>query len=586
VVSHTSAVTGEVTTWDVTDFPVPLPVRLHLAQCLAAAAGPRGTHRSTATVKGGYGVLRRFANLLAQAENTPQTPHDLKPAHLAAFRLRYASNQRSVGMLRSLLRRRKDAYSEPFRVALATANVSHAHEGTDLASYSTKELRLLLGHARNDVRAARNRIRKNVAHLERWLGGGIDRESDPQAWHLGSLLEEMARTGDIPRFPRGGPNYKRLTKCGVGVGAGHLLFLKAEEVISLIVLLVALSSHNVEPLSRATVEYHRTDAGDNPRTVIVDLLKPRRGKHRAHMQVPLRAVIPDWLPAPGAGFTLGRKELLSGLGVYLLAVELTEPARRLAGSDQLFCWLAGTGNGIGRGIRTRTPVDAVSRWSDRAGLVGDDGEPLRLDWRRIRLTSVQSRNEPVAHRRQTLNHQYLIKDRGDLARYQRIVAATLEERVAAARETTRLAYLTVEDLAEARRDPEAVAARLSVSVRTLEAVLGGRLDTVLAACKDNENGPYTPGRPCQASFMLCTDCECAVSLPRHLPVQVAAHDALLGRRDETNPLEWAERYGPAWARLDHLLGQHSRDVIGAARSDVSDLDRDLVERLLNRELDT
>jgi hypothetical protein len=589
-VRHTSAATKVETTWDFRTLPLARPIVQHFARCFGVMAGPTGTYRSTNTVDRAYALLRRFAVFLSTLDPPPTRPQDLRPGHLMEFRLQVLSDPRKVGQLKRILFAHNDPYTDAFRAALVSSHGKRPRV-KQRESYTDEEFRLLLTAAREDVRAARARIRRNLAHLDRWRRGGITEANDPVGWGLGQILDQIAREGDVPRWQsssknRGGINYDLLARHGLLEAAVNALYLTKVEVAAFAVLLVALTGQNFSTLAEAPAAHHVTGDPHGQGTLLVELLKPRRGKYRAHMTVPLQTTIPSWVPLPEGGFTPGRKELLSGLGVYLLLLDLTQPARTLAGSDRLFGWFAQRGRGTeGRGVKVGAPEDASEWWSDVKALKTADGKPLRLEYGRLRLTHLQHRNEPVAQTRATLHRDYLIKDGRDLVRYQRVVATTLAERIAAAQEAMRLTYLTAADLVEARRNPALIADRLGVSVATLKRLLEGRLDTVLAACRDNHNGPYTPGRACQASFLLCTECPCAVALPRHLVVQVAAHDALLERRADTTPLDWVERFGAAWARLADILGNHPQAAIGTARDQIDDDTRRLVERLLNRELD-
>lgn len=117
-------------------------------------------------------------------------------------------------------------------------------------------------------------------------------------------------------------------------------------------------------------------------------------------------------------------------------------------------------------------------------------------------------------------------------------------------------------------------------------MLGGELDTVLAACVDHTNSPYTPtGEPCRASFLRCLDCPNARATPQHLPVQALALDALTVRRAELPPLEWARRFALPHAQLSDLLDRFPPATVAAARAEATEADRRLVARLLARELD-
>ncbi|MGK5171822.1 hypothetical protein [Geodermatophilus sp. CPCC 205761] len=575
----------ETTTWDFSTLPVAAPLREHFAACLAEGCRPSGTWRSAATAETAYRQLLRFAQTLQRSSSPPLRPEDLRPAHLAAFHLVVGRKSRPLGSLKNALRRTGDSYSDEFRAALKVPHGPRSSSSRE--GYSPKEVKRVLAAARADIRVARARIRRHLAHRDRWLRGEIDSEAEPTAWALGALLDEVARTGDLPRKGRrGSPDDAVIRQAGLRTGteALGLLFLGAGETLAFQILLVGLTGQNAGTVGRAPAHHHRT-GNDVGAVAIVDLLKPRRGKSRSHMAVPIQDT-PRWLPLPAQPLTAGRKELLTPLGVFLLLGELGRPARDLVRSDRLFAWYAHSGGrGRGRGIRLKPPEGHNPAWVRRHGLRTDDGAALALDFDRLRLSFVQEHNEPVAHTRETLHKDYQVKDRADLSRYQRVVADTLAERVREARETARLAYLTAEDLEQARKDPQPVADRLGVNVRTLKRLLSGRLDTVVAACKDNTNGPYTPGRACQASFLLCTDCPCAVALPHHLTVQVAAHDAILDRRSETTPLDWAERYGLAWSRLRDILDKQPHGTVDQARERVTEEERTLVERLLNRRLD-
>ncbi|MFE2581948.1 hypothetical protein [Streptomyces sp. NPDC059378] len=81
-----------------------------------------------------------------------------------------------------------------------------------------------------------------------------------------------------------------------------------------------------------------------------------------------------------------------------------------------------------------------------------------------------------------------------------------------------------------------MAARHSLETTTLQQLITGRLDTVLAGCTNPLASPNTPAnKPCGASFLLCLSCPCARATPAHLPVQFLALDALKARQQEMTP---------------------------------------------------
>jgi len=111
-------------------------------------------------------------------------------------------------------------------------------------------------------------------------------------------------------------------------------------------------------------------------------------------------------------------------------------------------------------------------------------------------------------------------------------------------------------------------------------------DTVLTACSDNLHSPHsTEGQPCKASFLKCLDCPCARALPHHLPIQVAARDLLQHKQNEMTALRWAQRLAYPFSQLEDLLDRAGAAAVQNARQQVTDTDRALVARLLNRELD-
>jgi hypothetical protein len=249
-------------------------------------------------------------------------------------------------------------------------------------------------------------------------------------------------------------------------------------------------------------------------TAIVELEKPRRGKRHRHMDVPLTSLpgslsdgLPVWLGQAPTGTVTAKDQLHTPFGVYLLLAELTEPARRITRSDRLFVSWACRGYRVGRGFRIGLLPQMVPKWGRSIGLLADprvgtgpnadmgaepDRQPLEVTMPRLRLTSLAWQQKAVAHTDQVLASEYLGRDRGNLAGYQRLVAAVLDEQVAKAHASVPLATLTEADVAQAQRDPAAVASRFAVDVPTLKRILAGELDTVLAACVDHTNSPYAP----------------------------------------------------------------------------------------------
>ncbi|SKH61790.1 Uncharacterised protein [Mycobacteroides abscessus subsp. massiliense] len=281
-------------------------------------------------------------------------------------------------------------------------------------------------------------------------------------------------------------------------------------------------------------------------------------------------------------------DLLSAFGVYTLLVELAGPARKAVGTDQLLVWWSPTGGkSTGRGFRTRFHSDRVRDWSEAKKIPADTGGlHLEVTLERMRLTFNELQQRPVAHTDNTLANEYLARNRGNLLEYQKVVAAALAEQVDKADTLARLHTLSTEDVLSAQHDPGAVASRHGMDIGTLKRLLAGDLDTVLGGCIDHTHGPYSAaGQPCEASFIMCLSCPCARATPQHLPVQVLVHDEILARRANMTPMAWTNRYGLAHAQLIDLLNRAGEAAVEDARSNATQLQRELVQRFVNRDLD-
>jgi hypothetical protein len=295
-----------------------------------------------------------------------------------------------------------------------------------------------------------------------------------------------------------------------------------------------------------------------------------------------------------------RQDLRSPFGVYLLLHELAAPARQILGSDQLFAWYCSSGGGPGRpgrGLRTAIDSCLVRAWARGHELPADADADAAMDapgragqlsvtLRRLRLTHAELAQRPVAHTDATLANEYLIRNRGNLAEYQRVVGAALVEQVGKAASRARIQTLSEQDIADAGQHPDRVAERHGMDTATLRRMVSGELDTIMGACIDHTNSPHTAaGQPCRASFMLCLSCPCARATPTHLPVQLLVHDELERRRAAVTPLRWAQRFALPHAQLTDLLGRAGTAAVADARAAITDAERELVDRFLDRELD-
>lgn len=572
--------------FDFTGLPVAEPLRVSLAEAFAQVTGPAGTRRAGVSAMGLMHDLRLFARVLAEAVHPPESVAELAVAHADAFRLLVGGEgARRLSSLRVICRA-LPGVSDGFAAHLRMP-ARQVRSATRQDAYSRHEFERVAAAAREDLRAAADRILGSRELLRRWRDGDLDPACDHAAWRRGQVLDHVDRCADVPR----GPNGRSIAlDAGGSLDLVTALHLTMREVGAFTVLFACMTGHNAGTLQRLPAGHHRAD-GRAPASIgvaLVDLVKPRRGRHRAHLTVPLTD-LPAWLGAPDRppAEVSPHSQLHTPFGLYLLALELTASSRAVLGTNRLLVYWSAWGGGRGGGLRPARD-ELVPYWGRVHPVPGDgpDAAPLVLDSRRLRRTYVELHQKPVAHTEQILANRYLLSNRRSLSDYQRVVSWVLEEQVRRARAGSLALTLTADDVARARTDPEAASARLGIDRPTLDRLLAGRLDTVLAACVDHTNSPHAPaGQPCTASFLLCLSCRCARVEPRHLPALVAAREALDERREALGPLAWAERFAAPHAQLTDLLDQFPQPAVAAAHRDVTEDERHLVARLLNRELD-
>lgn len=583
------------------DLPVSGEIQAGFAAAFAKRVAPGQGLTSMSPMIGSFRAIVRFAQHLSMVTHPPIRMRDIAPVHIDGYRmsLMIGTAGQELGILKQTLRR-AEGISDELAGKLKERNPRRADPAVAKCSYSRDELRRIADTARSDLRAAAVRIRGNRELLRRLRAGDVA----PQQLRRCQLLDWVDRHGDVPRCING--DGKEVVREWVTHNFGRTddvvcwLHLSTKECLAAAILLTAMTGQNPSVILGTPAAHHRADGHTgSTATAIVSAVKPRRGS-RAHMSIALSEV-PDWISVPeNPGELSTRDRLHTPFGVYVLLHELTARTREMIDTDRLLVrWASKAGSTIqgqprsGRSFRPLTAnAQQIQQWAAQHDLIADsprpDAEPsrLHLTLELIRLTYLELHQKPVAHTEQTLATDYLARNRGNLREYQRVVAAALTEEVAKARTRGVMATLSAAQIEAARIDPESVAALHGVNARTLERMIGGRLDTVLAACADNTNSPHSPaGQPCRASFMLCLECPCARALPRHLPVQVLVHDRLTARRGEMTPLRWTQRFARPHAQLSDLLAQHDSAVIATARAAVTDAERDLVSRFLSRELD-
>jgi len=590
---------GHHVVFDFTKLTLHRHLQVAMAHAFDRLTGPAGTNRAIGSARLLFHNIRQFAVSCASVPNPPSRPEEITVAHIESHAIRRRSLSgwsREEGQLRLLLRA-IDGLPTAVQVFLERPG-SVRRDGT-VSSYTKAEQKRITQAARSDLRAAAARIRQNTEVLERWREGSLNPIEDPLLHEYGGFLDYVARTGDVPRYD----NTWHTQTFAVSQHGGierlvTALCLTWREAAAACVLLISTTGQNGGTLIAAPAAHHRPDgaAGGTP-AAIVNLIKFRRGRRTRYMSVPF-VDLPPWVgqQEPGDVVLNEKDELNTPFGIYVLLLELTDLARATIGSRRLFvCWrnhASGRSSSPGARIRDGLPLDAVTDWGRgrdlRADQTSDDGNPLPLivTMRRLRLTFLQGHQRPVAQTSRTLADDYLIRDKGAIVEYQQVVAKAQAEQVEKARSFEALLVLTEDDVIQAASDLESVARRFKVTVDVLKRILAGKLDTVLAACVDYNNSPFSPpGQPCDASFFMCLQCECARATPQHLPILVLVYDELRLKQHAMTPLVWSTRFMKPYTQLEDLIDRFGNAAVSAAREDVTDQDRILVRRLLDRELD-
>lgn len=539
-------------------------VRQQLISAFIAATGPDGRWRSTATMGTAHRTTMAFLRSLDRLGISVTTLADFGPEHWWTWRADREARNRwpgQVNIMRVLLKEAPDVGTLTRR---AISQRTHKPRKRLYDSYSVAEFEAIRRRSGELARACEARISANVAALERHRDGQPDDGSlvpyDGSDLSRGALLERLVRDGRL-RFGRGAHEAARQAAVVLGTGdlhPTHALYPTRVELLSVMAALVCDRGYNLSTLESMVVP--DTASGPGGEEVLVSHLdKPRRG-HRRY-------------------FT----NSFSGPHARTLrtALTITAPARECLAhlgypTDRLL--IAGTSCGVTDHPTTLFVTDrftsggAVRRWDKVADLRSDDDELLHLHLGRLRLS------EQVINRKSSQNSAAVSEDvyrRPDAltARlHQDVILDGQAEAVEHARDTVQLRYAPVQNL--------------GLPTETARAVRSGQLDTAASACLDFTHSPFTPaGQPCSASFLMCLACPNAVATPAHLPRLVLLREAF-DNLASVDPARFDARYRAHRDRLRHLLESSTtladRDT---ARDGATDADREVIERLLRRDLD-
>lgn len=489
-------------------------------------------------------------------------------ARLLALSCRVPSGPGPLHSLKTLLRC-SPVVSDEARQAFT--RVRHPKTNMARQPYSADEMRRITVVARGMVRRARARLRTHWAMVDDYRAGRFDHlpSADPDR-SLAEVLDHCAREGDFPRTASGARASvtRRAVTAAGGCRLQSLLHVSPGEAWAFGVLLAGLTGLNLSTLDALPAPHRHASSPDEPGIVFVRADKPRRGR-RSVMTVPLSALRPELRPPDGQNRRAAvlNTSLTTAYGVFMLLLELTEPARTLTGSQNAFIYYSAQPDHLerklfGYGISsTAGGVNARRRWL-APWLTGDachDGLLLGISMDRLRKTYLEQVRQPTSHTPATLA-RYL--SRMDPVRHEgfQIVAEALDEQIARA------------------------LARRSMTVQSDTHDDGSGQDAVLGSCADFEHSPVD-GKRCRQSFMACLDCGNARAFPRHLPVQLVVADRLRGLRQEMPIERWIVDHAGPLAQLDDIFAEYEQAQLTAARADITDSDHRTVNLLLTGNLE-
>ncbi|KMO82420.1 hypothetical protein EUA04_20855 [Mycolicibacterium obuense] len=484
-------------------------------------------------------------------------------ARLLALSCRVPSGPGPAPSLKTLLRC-SPVVSDDARQAFA--RVRHQKNAAARQPYTADEMRQITVVARGMVRRARNRLRTSWAMVADYRAGQFDHLpcADPDR-SLAEVLDHCAREGDFPRTASGARAYvtRRAVTAADGRRLQSLLHLSPGEAWAFGVLLAALTGLNLSTLDSLPAPHRHASSPEEPGIVFISTDKPRRGK-RSAMTVPVTALRTELRPLGGENrrATVANTSLTTAYGVFMLLLELTEPARALTVSERAFIYYSAQPDNaerklFGYGISsTASGVAARRRWM-APWLTGDaehDELLLGISMDRLRKTYLEQVRQPTSHTPATLS-RYL--SRMDPVRHEgfQIVAEALDEQVTRA------------------------LARRSMTAQPDTHDDGSGQDAVLGNCADFEHSPID-GQRCRQSFMACLDCSNARAFPRHLPVQLVVADRLRGLRHEMPIERWIADHAGPLAQLDDIFAEYEQAQLTAARTEITDRDRQTVTLLL------
>jgi hypothetical protein len=566
--------------FDFSDLTAPPGLVDDLVAAVVAGSSPGGRWRTRTTVDAAVGMARQLVTYMTAEFSDVASIADISPEVWWSWRSAREETSRwpgAVNLARALLSE-SEKLPESTRRAMRAKAPKPRKRLPENDAYSREEFNRIRSAAKAQVRQASARIEANLKTLVSHRSGEttvrVLKSHRGVIWTAGSLLEYLSRHGAMPslRLARSAVIHGAFDLRGVANPA-QALFPSIREIYCLMVLLVCERGFNLSVMNNLTINsFDSSDPVTEESVHTVEVDKPRRGAKRYSAEILTGDAGKLWETA--VRLTQPCRDALEALGSPSDKLLIAHRHKNLSNAGPFRTdWLSG---GIGDHIMTLL------------GLLTDDGSPLTVSLRRLRLS------EQVLNQRARQNTDEVSEDvyRHRDSSAPELAAETIIEgqhdALTHAKATVLVRSLSAADLAAARKDPEPVAAKLGIPVVTLILILAGQLDTATSACIDFLNSPFADaaGEPCPASFMVCLACSNAVITPQHLPRLIALKDALDNVATIVSASRWTLSYAEPYARLSSVIHDNATSAeIAAARSNATDADRTLIEQLLSRGLD-
>ncbi|UQI49841.1 hypothetical protein M1P56_35725 (plasmid) [Streptomyces sp. HU2014] len=560
VVRHTTK-QGSTRAYDFGRLPMAPAMQRSLA-VLFATKCTSGAWTSLRTSEGTWRHLHALGEFLSRQETPPADVPDLTAAMWSAWRLSRRTKAQTgydQVMVTQLLLRADSRLPHEVRAVMARRLLEPKVQER---AFEPDEFRRIKTAARRTFRSALLRIRENTELLNAWHNGDFAPES--RKWAIGEALDLLARTGDLPRrFGPDGktrqvvPHYAKLLGGGAPDHTWKRLFLTRLEAAAIGVLLVTEFGFNGTTMSEMPVPRAVPDSGEKSGVRVYRLELEKRRRHAGH-HFESRNFTDHGADSAG--------RLISD------ALEATAHARayvadRAPEIDRLLVWRSkgnkseAATNSVGELIRVGpfglgAGTDAAALWARKQGL------PSKVLRRGRKTVNVVHRREPGQNTQDTHDRVYVLPE-------------------------PQVQEAAVEVIADGVTDAIEAARRTVLRAQLADAPQTGDQETATASCSDFEHSPFTPsGTGCRASFMLCTACPNARVAPVHHPRLAHLHAALENLRSVLDPALWMADWFDAHARLEDLRQRLGAEVWKQAQQRVSDMDRQIIDDLLNGHFDS